>query len=468
MAEIIYHQQNTDCPESVLNTHLEKGRELLLLVPFELDCYWLTGDVTERHTAVYMVSAGVISVAVGGEKLSVPESSSSATVVEVFRSLCGLNDLAAVELGKPVILGEVQVEKPWGREIWYTGIESRGVCSAYGNSSSNRNSSSNGKYGLIELPLLLTAAPQRLTSGFSHKLILLKILDPLVEEGLGDLYFELHEEKREVYVVTHIDSQAWPAAEGAIRMGFDQSVRAEYPNDSAFRAAYLTAVSNYRLIRDEIDGLIDDYCASKKEDVSRPIGPTLLQEATLNIPPALSVREKTSRELMHRFTKLNPLTVGDVVKVPTYTPHALQHGVRTVEFQTPVYERMIMSFGQKVLTQNHWDTERAVELMRLEVEAAFNELELLSNNAGVVCELVVEFEDFRVLRVSCESGAEYKLAAPPYYQLMMMVQGKLEFSGAKLDSEQACLLPPCFPGAGLVNRNAEVMIFLLAEPIFEA
>src|SRR5690625_7657891 len=42
---------------------------------------------------------------------------------------------------------------------------------------------------------------------------------PLPVEVVGDLYFELHEEKREVYVVTSIDPQAWPEGIGAIRYG---------------------------------------------------------------------------------------------------------------------------------------------------------------------------------------------------------------------------------------------------------
>ena len=38
---------------------------------------------------------------------------------------------------------------------------------------------------------------------------------------------------------------------------------------------------------------------------------------------------------------------------------------RGYRIQTPVYERFIISFDQKVLTQNHWDVESAFEVMKL-------------------------------------------------------------------------------------------------------
>ena len=70
--------------------------------------------------------------------------------------------------------------------------------------------------------------------------------------------------------------------------------------------------------------------------------------------------EKNLRQEMNSFTSMHTLRVGDVISIPTYTPHALQHGVRAIEFQTPHYERQILSFAQKVLTQSDWDTESAI------------------------------------------------------------------------------------------------------------
>jgi hypothetical protein len=170
-------------------------------------------------------------------------------------------------------------------------------------------------------------------------LTLLKILDPSSTPVLGDLYFELHEEKREVYVVTHIDREAWPDGVGYIRYGFAPERVGQFANEAEFRSAYLAAVQAYESVRRALDSL--------------PEGAEPDREL-LALEPVL-------REGMNSFTGLRALRVGDVVEVPLLVPHALLHGVRTVEFQTPTYERKILSFAQKVLTQDHWDTTVGVE-----------------------------------------------------------------------------------------------------------
>jgi hypothetical protein len=40
---------------------------------------------------------------------------------------------------------------------------------------------------------------------YPESLILLKTLNPVADDVIGDLYYEMHEEKWEVYVVTEID-----------------------------------------------------------------------------------------------------------------------------------------------------------------------------------------------------------------------------------------------------------------------
>ena len=49
-----------------------------------------------------------------------------------------------------------------------------------------------------------------------ESLILLKTLNPVAEKTIGDLYYELHEKKWEVYIVTEIDKTAWPSGKGII------------------------------------------------------------------------------------------------------------------------------------------------------------------------------------------------------------------------------------------------------------
>ena len=100
---------------------------------------------------------------------------------------------ATINLEVPVMLAPVYIEKPWGQEIWHTGGDSSVMV--------DNNQS-------IPISLFLSLAPEQLTS--SKLPVLLKVLDPKPVKSLGNLYLEVHEEKEEVYVVTHIDSGAWP------------------------------------------------------------------------------------------------------------------------------------------------------------------------------------------------------------------------------------------------------------------
>jgi len=102
--------------------------------------------------------------------------------------------------------------------------------------------------------------------------------------------------------------------------------------------------------------------------------------------------------------------------------------------------------------------------MSLDLDSAYSDLKLDAVGDGVVSELVVEFEDFRVLRISCQPGSCYSLVARSTYQMLMMVQGRLQLSGLQVDPEQACLVPACYLGGKLVNDNPQVMVFLLAQP----
>jgi hypothetical protein len=238
--------------------------------------------------------------------------------------------------------------------------------------------------------------------------VLLKILDPRPEPVLGDLYFEVHREKQEVYVVTSVDRGAWPDGRGRIRFGMNQALRATYADDAAFRADYLRAVTEYEQLRRASD-------------------------AGAQVAPA---SEAAARANMERFTALRTLAPGDVVVVPTWLPHSLQHGVRVVEFQTPTYERYILSFAQRVLTQPHWDTAYAVPRMTLDAppEPCFEAVA-----PGV--ERIVAFADFRVWRVSIAPGAEFDLPGHTDYALCMVVEGLVEIGALTLEAEQAALVP---------------------------
>lgn len=440
-------------PEQVLDEVLGSGGDApvtqWLAVDFELAQPWLDGAPALPLVALYRLEGE------GGVQATVVEPG------EVFERWWNADDNAfetAVAscpwftLQQPVPLLPVEIPKPWGREIWYTGVEKRGVARVGDGRAS------------LPLPWLLAVAPQRLTAGRSGALILLKILDPLPTPVFGDLYFELHREKREVYVVTEVDRSAWPDGVGAIRYGFDAELRATYGDDQCFLSDYVAAVRSYRRVREAID-LQLEQCRSQAGVASNaPVDAATLQRWLASLPETLRAEEQGLRAAMDRFTGMKPLRVGDVVKVPCYVPHALQHGVRTVEFQTPVYERLILSFAQKVLTQSHWDTEEAVSLLQIDPPPP-EPLERIATGAGWEMARIVSFDDFEVFRLTLAAGARCPLPAGEDYALAMAVGEGMALAGAPVGAGQAVLLPADWSGGELHNGADGERHLLLARPL---
>ncbi|RLA47602.1 MAG: hypothetical protein DRR06_02110 [Gammaproteobacteria bacterium] len=372
-------------------------------------------------------------------------------------SQAALTDLARacqvplVDLSQPLKLEPVSIPKPWGQEIWYTGIEQRGLSLV-----------SDGNYA-VPLAWLIGILPGYLTGVGDQPPNLLKILDPLPDPVYGDLYFELHQEKREVYVVTHVDKEAWPDGIGGIRYGFSDEMRKRFDNDRAFRSAYRDAVKAYRGVRKQVDVLIDGM---RKRDGIAPDEPVPALQAKQwhgEVPGELRETEALLREAMDSFTQLMPLQVGDVVKVPLLMPHALQHGVRTVEFQTPAYERKILSFAQKVLTQKSWDTNEAVELMILDPAEAQG-LTVLEDGEAVKREQIVSFPDFAVQRITLEKDASWLLPKIESYALVIAVVGTLGFGVRKISSEQAVFVPAYCEDIEFRNLSVGPCVVLVSFP----
>lgn len=311
----------------------------------------------------------------------------------------------AIDLNVAVKLSPVAISKPWGQEIWYTGIEARGESSVEFNN------------GQLPLSKYLDAASL-------DEVLLLKVLDPAPTPVVGDLYFEVHEEKREVYVVTAIDRSCWADGVGKIRYGLNQSLRKNYATDEAFRSAYLDAIQHYESIRRAIDEQ----------------GQNLVDE------------EVRARSAMDAFTSMQDLRVGDVVSVPTWTPHALQHGVRVVEFQTPVYERLIVSFAQKVVTQDHWDSKQAIEHMSLDPPGQPLFEPVRENIARVA-----RFEDFNVWRVAETGPVNLPTNLP--YAVVMNLSDTLSIGPLSLAPEEAAIIPPNALGTQLLGHQ-----YLIAAP----
>jgi len=400
--------------------------EALLLVNFVLEQYWLEPGTPLQLTALYCVRGDRLEVAVTGHTLVADGLPPRQQYIRWLRR----HQLLSYPVGNPIPLASLHITKPWGEEVWYTGVERRGICHFSGDGAA------------VPIPWLQAALPDNLAGTPGEPLVLLKILAPSALPILGDLYFELHETKREVYVVTHIDPHAWPGGIGYIRYGFDPQQRAAYSSDDAFREAYLASVLSYRAQRRTLEALEERG-----------------EEAT-----ALELeREQSLREQMECFTLLVPLRVGDVIRIPPLFPHALQHGVRTVEFQTPSYERKIISFAQRVLTQDDWDTREAVSRMRLDAPS-MAPLTVQSAPDNVDIECLAEFPDFDVLRVRLHGGSGWNLEAGPSYCVLIVLSGTLAVSGGLYEAEQALLLPRLWCGALAASKSASGLVFLLARP----
>lgn len=456
---LIGDQPGESSPEQILDQLLasvpaSELHDSVLLVDYPYAQYWLEGQPLIQLLAVFSFKKGrkltfSFTVTPATSELAREFRRAVSLPCNAVEALCEHYHQPLFNPDQAAALMPVAIPKPWGQELWYSAIEQRGV-SAVG--CHDRQ---------IALPHWLSVLPGRLAGARSGPPLLLKILDPFPEAVLGDLYWELHQHKREVYVITAIDPQAWPAGRGAIRFGLNQQKRAEYPSDAEFRAAYLQAVQAYEQVRRDIDELLDS------QRVATGASPGIERHELANllaaVPATVRELELRLRQAMESFTHIQPLLVGDVVKVPCLMPHSLQHGVRTIEFQTPAYERMILSFAQKVLTQPHWDSAQAVALMDLE-PAPQEPHTVVSDMSGCIVERIVDFEDFEVHRVSVDAGGRFTLAVPVDYAVVIVIQGEMVIAGAELVPEAAALLPNSISEQQLINSDADKMVFLLAFP----
>ena len=249
---------------------------------------YLPGAPTKELIAVYEISS-VTPLA-----LSFLVTDQAEELLSLFdqrlvgKQIAAALGIAWVELQQGLRLSPVVIPKPWGQEIWYTGIEQRGVASVISDE------------GKSPLDYVLAAAPGFIL-GVKQTPILLKILDPLPDEVFGDLYFEMHEEKQEVYVVTHIDARAWPDGKGGIRFGFNQQRRQQFASDQEFKHAYLQAVQQYRDIRQHIDQLLDEKRRQENIGLNEAVMPDVTQRWLDAVDPVLLVQEKQLRAAMEDF-----------------------------------------------------------------------------------------------------------------------------------------------------------------------
>ena len=129
----------------------------------------------------------------------------------------------------PAQLLPVTVRKPWGREVWYSGIERRGESLV--------------RQGPKSIPL----ARYLNAHGRRRPVTLLKTLHP----DAGNLYLEVHEHKHEVYIVDAVDEACWPRG-GRMLLG----TSAAPDEHRAFRENLLAAARAA-----EASGRVDDVQA---------------------------------------------------------------------------------------------------------------------------------------------------------------------------------------------------------------
>jgi hypothetical protein len=414
---------------------------------YQIDAPWLGDQGRQALHAVYLLQRDDRGVAVRAfvtdQPPAIPPRVEDEHAFAAIAQTCGA---AVLDLGEPLALAPVAIPKPWGQELWFTGIERRGL------------SAVEGSTGRTPLPWALSIG-----LGMPTTPVLLKILDPWPDPIYGDLYLELHAVKEEVYVVTHLDADAWPQGVGAIRYGISSEIARGYDAAADLRGDFLEAVRAYEHARRRVDAAFEAKRAAAGISPHAPVSPALQRSWHSELPPELQDGEARLRKRMDQFTELHPLRVGDVLAIPPGAPHALQHGVRVVEFQTPVYERQIIAFSQKVLTQDHWDSASAIASMSLEGPGSPT-LTLVVDDGGCTAERIARFSDFAVWRVRLAPGAAIRLPEQLTYALCMSVQGQITIGRLTCTPEQACLMPPKTLTHPILNAGADFALFLVAAP----
>lgn len=353
---------------------------------------------------------------------------------------------AVVSNREPLALAPCRVDKPWGREVWYTGIEQRG------------RSLVRSETGQTELPYALGMFPAPLIGEQERPPVLLKALEPLPQAVLGDLYLEVHRQKWEVYVVLEVDRDAWPDGVGRLRAGLSADAIALYRarHGAAWQPALadglLAAIRAYEAVRRRVDGVFDAALAARRLDPAEGVPAALHGELSAQLPTELREDERRLRAAVEAFLGAVPMPEGAVACLPPGVLHSLQHGVKVIEFQTPTYERLIAMFAQKVLTQGHWDSEAAVSRMEKAVYTP-PPPEPLEHKPGWSLERIVHFPEFQVLRLALSPAAARPFTASegaPYRLLMgVMGRGMLEVPGrgtTAIGKETALLVPATLAG----------------------
>ena len=277
-----------------------------------------------------------------------------------------------LDLTRPLSLPPLEIVKPWGREVWFSAIETRGV-----------NVARQGRES-VPLPWLLAAAPGEF--GNVTAPVLAKRLEPQADRTLGELYFEVHSEKDELYLVTAIDAGLWPDGIGQVRLGLRSEAHEAQAADPWHRTR--RALLDYRAACAALHG-----------------APTVPDNADDNT--GWFRQHRSAREAVDALTVSHPVQVGSIIRVPAGIPHALQAGVTVLEFQTPSYQRHILYSTQAVITEPDWSPADALPWCRPPEPTDH----LITKFPEFGSSLLAEFDGFRVFAVHLGPNETTRLPA---------------------------------------------------------
>jgi hypothetical protein len=462
--------ENVPNPEAELDTYIAqlrvKGQPYgLLYLTYTFDEYWADHRAV-RLSAMYLIDSRRdpvsirAAVAAAGPPFRLDKGSalaSYATLEERYRAWVARHGAADIVFSDGCLLEPVYIPKPWGREVWYTGIERRGV--SYISSGSGRTI----------LPWALSVAPRRLTNDRNEGILLVKVLEPFSDPLYGNLYYEIHPRKQEVYIVTDIDRDVWPDGIGEIRVGINQGRRRFYKDARAFREDLAKTLMAYRHVRARIDRHITAHDKANRLSLTTALTPHDKRRLDRYVPVSLKKSERKLRGALESFLNTEYVTAGDIVKILPNTPHCVQHGVRCLGYQTQDYDRLIMAFSQKVLTQADWDIEEAVTAMMLSGYAPTRPGHSVMLSPEIVKEHVARLRAFAIVRLSLPRGSSYRMDNHTDYSLLYTsgdgrIQAGGHGDGTPLSGEMVFLIPRSVSGFSLTASGNHPLTALMGFP----
>ena len=118
----------------MLEQHLAAAAGVqLLAVPWRLEQYWLPARTPAELTALYLLEPGSgIAAAVVPAETKIPAALAGPAPRAALAAWLDGVGCSWFDPAAPLPLHAVSVPKPWGQELWFTGIEERGVSLAAG------------------------------------------------------------------------------------------------------------------------------------------------------------------------------------------------------------------------------------------------------------------------------------------------------------------------------------------------